>query len=156
MKKSISFILSIALVLCLLVGCSARYDTHIIDGCYISTYDYEHQEILIRDYDELQNYLESLSVEDCGNDVQELLLSYGADFFEDEMLVIIYYVDSTTSSTISIDNVNISDGCVDVTIKSKVPEVGTCALKSCLLLAEIPQNDTVTSVKYTVDSVTVG
>ena len=164
MLKRITLIVLATLCVALLAACSASvgFTEHVYD--YGDT-AFKNESVLIKTYSELENYRIAAAdaVEEWNEDryhpqdggistpfdeYLSQLDKYNEHFFDNFMLVVLHFSQSSGSFNVSLKNLRYDAENVEITFKREVPEIGTCDMRYWSFIIECPQDSDVKTVNY--------
>lgn len=136
MRKLLNFLFMLFLFMPL-VACSytsrnaqiihTQWDDNTEDGKYF----------IIDSVEELTEYIETESESRMSKYVEYC----NADFFEGNSLVLVLISEGSGSVSHNLKDVKINEDVIDVTVKRKVPEIGTCDMAECTVMFEISKEE---------------
>ncbi len=104
---------------------------------------------LITSIDDMSSYSEQSRFAEASAEFKEKLDSYTAEFFETSMLVVINLAERSSSTQISVTNVNFTDTEVKVTLKRKTKTPATDLMKEWSIFVEFPAKPNISTASYT-------
>lgn len=146
MKKQFALLLACALWISLLAGCATDSGVTILEDVHIAYHNNSTESLLFKDMETFQSYLYKIQAENSDREIILQLSRYDDAYFEGNMLALVYYVDSTSSSEISVKSAQCCGSSVEVVLNRRTGSSNTNALKSYLILVELTQDDSCTEV----------
>lgn len=150
MKSKVVTALILFVIGCLSILSVSSCSSKKYDVSYLTTSNIivENNDItLITSQTELEAYKIAPRFMEAGTDFVEKLDSYSSDFFESKMLIVINLQEETSSSKITVEEVDVIDSEVHVILKRKVPTIGADDIKTWSIFIEMDIQE-VESVKY--------
>ena len=136
MRKLLNFLFMLFLFMPL-VACSytsrnaqivhTQWDDNTEDGQYF----------IIDSVEELTEYIETESESRMSKYVE----NYTEEFFKNNSLVFVLISEGSGSVSHKLKDVKINGDVIDVTVKRKVPEIGTCDMAECTVMFEISKEE---------------
>jgi len=143
MKKLLQ-IFTFFLLVFQLVACSTTERNVEIVRTQWDSSDVQGQFHIIDSADELNEYV---SVENCMK-LSNAVEKYDESFFEDKTLVFVLLSEGSGSVSHKIRSINFNNGVLEVKVKRKVPEIGTCDMAEWTVMFEISKEEA-SSIKDT-------
>lgn len=143
MKKLLQ-IFTFFLLVFQLVACSTTERNVEIVRTQWDSSDVQGQFHIIDSADELNEYV---SVENCMK-LSNAVEKYDESFFEDKTLVFVLLSEGSGSVSHKIRSINFNNGVLEVKVKRKVPEMGTCDMAEWTVMFEISKEEA-SSIKDT-------
>lgn len=143
MKKLLQ-IFTFFLLVFQLVACSTTERNVEIVRTQWDSSDVQGQFHIIDSADELNEYV---SVENCMK-LSNAVEKYDESFFEDKTLVFVLLSEGSGSVSHKIRSINFNNGVLEVKVKRKVPEIGTCDMAEWTIMFEISKEEA-SSIKDT-------
>ncbi len=112
---------------------SDGYIDYILNDYYGVIYRGEDKITLIKDHSQLMKFyqLNGIAITDA----------YEEDFFKEKALAIVLATRGSGSCMVDIKHTRIKDNVLQVTLTSRMPEVGTCDMQYCAFAIEMAQED---------------
>ena len=136
MRKFLNFLFMLFLFMPL-VACSytdrnaqvvrTQWDNNTKDGAYY----------IIGSVEELNNYI----TEENENRLSQYIDGYDESFFETKSLVLVLISEGSGSVSHRLKDVKLNGDVVDITIKRKVPEMGTCDMAETTIMFEVSKEE---------------
>lgn len=136
MKKLLQ-IFTFFLLVFQLVACSTTERNVEIVRTQWDSSDVQGQFYIIDSADELNEYV---SVENCMK-LSNAVEKYDESFFEDKTLVFVLLSEGSGSVSHKIRRINFNNGVLEVKVKRKVPEMGTCDMAEWTVMFEISKEE---------------
>lgn len=148
MRKTAIILLMIAICLFIFASCGANsFSATYLSNTNISP---EQRDItLITSLENLISYSDQSRFAEASPEFKEKLASYTAEFFETSMLVVVNLVEKSSSTQISVQNVNFTDTEVKVTLKRKTRTPATDVMKEWSIFVEFSAKPNISSASYT-------
>jgi outer membrane lipoprotein-sorting protein len=134
-----------------LAGCSANKQAVILDDVSFGNAFDSQNTFVLADVAELQAHMDTYNAKIYSESYAGKLKAYEEAFFQTHRLAVIYYTDPTVSSTLSVKEIQYSDGQANVILNRKTPDIVSDMIKNYVILVEIPQEKGVTSVTYDIE-----
>lgn len=159
MRKNYCILLAILLLI--LCGCGqTQYTTvYISQGMYSASaeseqWDADPEVVLMKTYGEYQQFLSKIDMTKSGRWLTRhaaKLSSFERNYFRQNMLVYIYFHMNDSSHRVSLSDVQYADSILQIEVqKWKNSEAGHDDIGSYGVLLELPRNEEVSSVEFTV------
>lgn len=150
MKKIVA-IIACALLLMFLTSCSSNCESIIFDNVSFGEEFYSNNVFILCNVTEVQNHINKYNSEDISQPFYQKMKSYDNSFFQQNEIIVLYHVESSSSSTISVKKLQYSDDGVKIILSRKIPEIANAAIKEYIILIEIPKNEKISSATYEFD-----
>jgi len=98
-----------------------------------AAYEGEDKIVLIKDHNQLMEFYQSNGI--AVTDV------YEEDFFKEKALAIVLATRGSGSCMVDIKHARIKDNALQITLTSRMPEIGTCDMQYCAFAIEIAKED---------------
>lgn len=136
MKKVLKFLVMLFLFIPLVACSTTERNVEIVRTQWDSS-DVQGQFYIIDSADELNEYV---SVENCMK-LSNAVEKYDESFFEDKTLVFVLLSEGSGSISHKVRSINFNNGVLEVKVKRKVPEVGTCDMAEWTVMFEISKEE---------------
>lgn len=104
--------------------------------------------VIIRDEDSLEQFIDSKNMSD---EMEQSLLEYDKEYFQDDMIIVISHWETSGSNAIEVDNVEIKDSVIEVTLERETSDDATDDMKNWGIIIEIEKNSDIKEAKVRVD-----
>lgn len=146
MKIQLALLLVCVFLISLFAGCATDSGVTILEDVHIAYHNNSTESLLFKDMETFQDYLYKIQAENSAEEINSQLSRYDEAYFEGNMLALVYYVDSTSSSEISVKSVKCCGSSVEVVVNRRTGSSNTNALKSYLILVEMTQDESCSEV----------
>ena len=146
MKIHLAIMLVCVFLISLFAGCATDSGVTILEDVHIAYYNNSTESLLFKDMETFQDYLYKIQVENVSEEITSQLSRYDEAYFEENMLALVYYVDSTSSSKISVKSAQCCGNYLEVVLNRRTGISNTNALKSYLILVEMIQDESCSEV----------
>lgn len=136
MKKVLNFLVMLFLFIPLVACSTTERNVEIVRTQWDSS-DVQGQFHIIDSADELNEYV---SVENCMK-LSNAVEKYDESFFEDKTLVFVLLSEGSGSVSHKVRSINFNNGVLEVKVKRKVPEMGTCDMAEWTVMFEISKEE---------------
>ena len=154
MKKKVFNVLCIVFILLLgltLWGCSSNMvDVDVFTNLGIEIYADENSVALVKSYSDLMTYCDEIQAEQYNDNFKTKIMSYDERFFEGKMLILLYHWETTSSSKLTVKDIEVKNENVHVIIKRDIPKIADDALKDYFFIIEVQQDGSCDSATYEV------
>jgi hypothetical protein len=145
------FVVIFFTLITLLTGCSNikyRFETY-ENVNYLNSL-YPGKAWVLHTKTEADTFSDDNNIAEISGDLLQKLSSYDNDFFTDNMLIVVYHAEPTSSSKLSVKGVEFRGNTANVSIKSKSPKFVDWMIKCYAFLFEVPQDNSITDAAYEV------
>lgn len=150
MKKVTLFLLiSLSVVLCAFAfaSCSDGYSdaniTRISNGEISGA-------ALMKSGEDIDAYAKAAEADGGFADAMEKIKSYKDEFFNDNMVIFIVTEEISSSNELSVNKIEYEGDTANIILKRKTPKIATDEVARYFIAVEIPKNDGLENVGYTV------
>ncbi len=106
--------------------------------------------VLVNSYNDLQTFCDETLTEQCDEAFRAKMMAYDDIFFQEKMIILISHREGTSSSKLSVGDIEFTDNNINVIIKRDTPKITEDSLKDYFIIVEVPQNANYSSVTYEV------
>lgn len=148
MKRGICLLVTLLFV-STFCGCNSNsFAVKVFTNLGIEKFEDENSAVLVKDYNDLLNYCDKIQIGQYDSSFKSTIMAYDEQFFEGKMLVLLYYWEETSSSKLSIKDVELKDNVINVSIKRDVPKIVSDTMKDYFFIIEVQRDANCSSVTY--------
>lgn len=106
--------------------------------------------VLINNNNDLQAFCDETLTEQCDEAFRAKMMTFDDTFFQEKMIILISHWEITSSSKLSVENIEFSENNINVIVRRDAPQIVDNSLKDYFIVVEVPQDADYSSATYEV------